>query len=54
MMQPIAIMYEETRPTPESELIILKATVDPMMIRAKRTVKIMVTMTALSGISQRG
>lgn len=54
MMQPIAMMYEDTRPILESDVMMLKAMVDPMMIRARRAVKIMVTTTALSGISQRG
>lgn len=48
------MMYEDSRPTPESEVMMLKAIVDPIMMRARRAVKMRVTMTALSGISQPG
>lgn len=53
-MHPIARMYEDIRPTPDSEVIMAKAVVDPMMIRERRMVKTSVTITALSGISQPG
>lgn len=54
MMHPIARMYEDIRPTPESEVMMSKAMVDPMIIRERRAVKMRVTITALSGISQPG
>jgi hypothetical protein len=53
-MHPIARMYEDIRPTPDSEVIMPKAIVDPIMIRERRAVKTRVTITALSGISQPG
>jgi hypothetical protein len=53
-MHPIARMYEDIKPTPDSEVIMSKAIVDPIMIRERRVVKISVTITALRGISQPG
>ena len=54
MMHPIARMYEDIRPTPDSEVMMSKAIVEPIMIRERRVVKMRVTITALSGISQPG
>jgi hypothetical protein len=53
-MHPMARMYEDIRPTPDSEVMISKAIVEPMMIRERRAVKTRVTITALSGMSQPG
>jgi len=53
-MHPIARMYDDIRPTPDSEVMMLKAMVEPIMISERRVVKMRVTITALSGISQPG
>lgn len=50
-MQPMAIRYDVSRPTEDSEVMTLKAIVEPMMIREATTVKSKVTVTAFSGIS---
>jgi hypothetical protein len=53
-MHPIARMYEDIRPTPDSEVMMLKAMVEPIMISERRIVKMRVMITALSGMSQSG
>ena len=50
-MHPIAMMYDYTRPTWLSEVTMLKAMEEPMMINERRVVKIIASVTALSGIS---
>ena len=49
-MHPIAMMYDYTRPTWLSEVMMLKAMEEPMMINERRVVKIIASVTALSGI----
>lgn len=50
-MHPIAMMYDYTRPTWLSEVMVLKAMEEPMMINERRVAKIIASVTALSGIS---
>ena len=47
----IAMMYDYTRPTWLSEVMVLKAMEKPMIINERRVVKIIASITALSGIS---
>lgn len=47
----IAMMYDYTRLTWLSEVMMLKAMEEPMIINERRVVKIIASITALSGIS---
>ena len=53
-MQPMTIMYEAVRATKTMEMRMLKAIVEPIMMRSNTAVVKSVKMTALRGMSQPG
>lgn len=53
-MHEMVIMYEETREPMVSEMMALKATVDPMLMSESRIVTMRDTRTALRGMFQPG